>query len=97
MAETIDNKTDKNISVNDASQVLGLAFNPVDDSLTTGGFLVGVVGRTITRTDTSGGNLGGAAAGDDFAYSESGDALYTIRVLYSDVGKTILLSAARVA
>ena len=93
----ITNQTEKNIDINDASQVLGLAFNKMDNSLTTGSFLVGVVGRLVTRTDTAAPDLGGAAAGDDFAYTENGDPLYTLRILYSDVGKTVLISAGRVA
>ena len=93
----IDNKTDKSIDVNDASQVLGYAFNPVDNSLTTAPFLVGVVGRKVQRVDTAPGDLGGSAAGDDFSYYEGTDLLYTIRVLYNDVGKTDFHSAQRVA
>lgn len=93
----MSNKTDKSVEVNDASQVLGYAFNPVDNSLTTGSFLVGQVGRQVTRTDTAGGNLGGQPAGDDFSYYEGSDLLYTIRILYSDSAKTILYSATRVA
>lgn len=93
----MSDKTTKNIDVNDASQVLGNAFNPVDNSLTTGSFLVGVVGRQVVRTDTSAPNLGSGVAGDDFAYYEGALALYTIRILYSDLAKNTLLSATRVA
>lgn len=93
----IDNKTDKDVSVNDASQVLGYAFNPVDNSLTTGSFLVGAVGREIQRADTSGGNLAGKAAGDDWSFYEGADLLYVIRVLYNDVGKSDIYSVKRVS
>lgn len=89
-------KTTKNIDVNDASQVLGNAFNPVDNSLTTGSFLVAMVGREVSRADTSGGNLDGATAGDDFSYFEDDVLLYVIRVLYDDADKTVFLSAKRV-
>lgn len=91
-----DNKTEKSIDVNDANQVLGYAFNPVDSSLTTAPFLVGEVGREVRRADTAGGNLGGKAAGDDFSYYEGTDLLYVIRVLYNDLSKTDLYNAKRV-
>ena len=94
---TVDNKTDKNVSVNDTAHTLGYAFNPVDNSLTTAGFLVGVIGRKVERSDTDAGDLDGATAGDDFLYTENADELYMIRVLYSDVAKTELISVARVS
>lgn len=88
--------TTKTMEINDSAQALGSAFNRVDNSLTTGSFLVGKVSRKVARADTDSGDLGGAAAGDDFSYSENGNLLYTIRVLYSDIDKSILLSAERV-
>lgn len=92
-----DNQTDKQITINDASQVLGYVFNRADNSLSTASFITGVSGRKITRSNTAGGNLNGAAAGDDWVYTENSDSLYTIRVLYSDLAKTDLISVERVA
>lgn len=88
--------TTKTMEINDSAQAIGAAFNRVDNSLTTGPFLVGKVNRKVSRINTAGGNLGGAAAGDDFSFSENGNLLYTIRVLYNDIDKTDLLSAERV-
>lgn len=90
------NKTDKSIDVNDGSQILGYAFNVVDNSLTTGSFLVGKIGRQVTRADTAMGNLGMSAAGDDFAFFEGATLLYTLRILYADTDKTVFTSATRV-
>jgi hypothetical protein len=89
-------ETRKPLSERDGNQVLQGAFNDVDKSITVGSFVVGRVGHKISRTNTAGGDLGGASAGDDFAYYDNGVLLYTIRVLYSDVDKEILLSVERV-
>lgn len=91
--------TNKSPSALDGNLTLRAAFNDADSSLTVGSFLVGQVGRKVTRVDTDGADLDGAAAGDDFSYYDDNGAtyLYTIRILYSDAGKTILESAANVS
>ena len=91
-----DNQTSKPFSERDYQQTLQGSFNTVDKSITTAGFLVGKVGHKVSRTDTAAPNLNGAAAGDDFAFSDSGVLLYTFRVLYSDLAKADLISAERV-
>ena len=83
-----DNKTDKSITVNDASQVLGYAFNKEDNSLTTGGFLVGAVGRKIEVTYPS-------ATVEVYTYKETTDVLYVIQVTYTTASKDVLLSVER--
>jgi hypothetical protein len=90
------NQTSKPFSERDGSQALQGSFNTVDKSLTTNGFLVGLVGHKISRIDTAAPNLGSAVAGDDFAFSDNGNLLYTIRILYSDISKSIFTSAERV-
>lgn len=87
----------KNSSRKSYGQVLQNAYNDIDATLSTSGFLTGKIGNSIQRTDTAGGDLDGAAAGDDFSYYDGEDFLYTIRVLYDDAGKTIFHSATRVA
>lgn len=82
--------TDKSIQVNDASQVLGYVFNPSDNSLTTGSFLVGKVGRKIDLSLFD-------AVTEDYTYSEDGDTLYVIRIVYTDADKTTFMSAERIA
>lgn len=91
------NQTSKPFSERDYQQTLQGSFNTVDKSITTAGFLVGKIGHQVTRIDTDSGNLNGAAAGDDFSFLDDGTLLYTIRILYSDLAKSNLTSATRVA
>lgn len=90
-------RTTKTIDNGDSNQVLGYSFNPVDNSLTTGSFLVAMVGREVRRADTAPGDLNGKAAGDDFSFYENSVLLYVIRILYNDAGKTDIYNAKRVA
>lgn len=82
-------KSDKPMSERDGQQTLQLAFNDVDDSLTTNGFLTGLVGRTITAAQSNGG------ATVTYTFSESGVTLYTIQVNYTDSTQATFLSATR--
>ena len=90
--------TKKQMSDMDANSSIRASFNDVDNSLTTGSFLTGLVGRKVVRQDTDSEDLDGAASGDDFSYLEDqgNTLLYTIRVLYSDLDKNDLISAERV-
>lgn len=84
----------KRMSDRDASQVHKFSFNEEDKSISTAGFLVGTVGRKITPTI-----LTTTIANDtvNYAYSESGTALYTIQCVYTDGSRTTLISAERIA
>lgn len=93
MADT----TSKPIGQIDANNVLREIYNPEDDSITTASFITAQVGYKITREDTAGGDLDGAAAGDDFTYFDGATELYKLRALYSDVAKEILVSVERVS
>lgn len=86
--------TSKQISKQDAENVLRSAFNDVDHTLTVNGFLVGKVGRkvelTISTTNVS----------DDtetYAFKEGTTSLYTLRVIYTTGARDQLLSAERIA
>lgn len=81
----------------DANLTLRGAYNAVDKSLQTSGFLTGQVGHKVVRIDTAAPDLDGNPAGDDFSYYDGAILLYTIRILYSDINKEILVSAERVA
>ena len=85
-----DNQTDKNISLNDASQVLGYAFNRVDNSLTVAPFLVGAVGRKIEASYPD-------SVTEVYTYKEGSDTLYSIRVVYSSSAKDTLSSVERIS
>ena len=89
--------TSKSMSQADPGQTLKYAFNDVDGSLTTNGFLTGLVGRKITRVDTNAMYLTGVQVGDDFSFYEGATLLYTLRIIYDDSTKASLYSAERVA
>ena len=65
------------------------SFNDEDSTLTVNGFLVGKVGRKVEVTSGS--------TTDSFAFTENGNALYTILITYTDNTKATLLSAERTA
>jgi hypothetical protein len=90
------NKATKPGTRKDYGQVLQSAFNEQDSSLTIATFLTGKIGFKIVRTDTDAEDLDGSLAGDDFSYYDGDTLLYTLRILYSDLEKTIFTSAERV-
>ena len=92
----MSNETSKPASNYNGDMVLREVFNQTDDSITVSNFVSAQVGNKITRIDTDAGNLAGAVAGDDFSYLDGATLLYTLRVLYSDTGKTALISVERV-
>lgn len=78
----------------DNLQTLGQAFNDVDSTLTTNGFLVGLVGRKVTVTIST------TTISNDtqsFAFSENGTALYTLKLIFTDATYNQLMSAERTA
>lgn len=86
--------TVKGKSEYDNLQTLGQAFNDVDSTITTNGFLVGLVGRKVTVTISM-----TTVTGDtqSFAFSENGIALYTLKLIFTDATCTQLMSAERTA
>ncbi len=78
----------------DNLQTLGQSFNDVDSTITTNGFLVGLVGRKIDFTVST-----TSIAGDTLtvAFSENGTALYTYKLIYTDGSQGTILSAERTA
>lgn len=78
----------------DANQVIRSVFNPSDSSLSTAGFLVGVMGRKITIA------LSTTSVTNDtqiFTFTENGLSLYTLKLIYTDATQNQLLSAERIA
>jgi hypothetical protein len=78
----------------DNLQTLGQAFNDVDSTITTNGFLVGLVGRKVTvtiSTTTSSNDT------QSFSFSENGTPLYTLTLIFTDSTYSQLLSAERTA
>lgn len=86
--------TTKGMSERDANQTLQLAFNDVDASLTTGGFLTGKVGRKVVQAIST------TTVTDDtltYTFSESGTTLYALKVIYTDNTYNTLISAERIS
>jgi len=80
----------KPMTERDANQVLKLAFNDVDKSLTTAGFVVGKLGHKIEKVNVS-------STVEDYNYYDDAVLLYTVRVTYTDSSKGDLSSVERVA
>lgn len=70
--------------------VLASAYNPVDKSLTTAGFLTGKIGHKIEKVNVN-------ATTEDYSYYDEGVLLYTLRISYTDASKAEFLSAERIA
>jgi hypothetical protein len=81
--------TEKLLSNRDGNQTLQGAFNEEDFSLTTTGFLQGVIGRKV-ECDNQG-------AVEVYTFSENGTFLFEYTVTYADATKVQLLSAERTA
>jgi hypothetical protein len=84
----------KRPSQQDSNQVMQGAFNDVDASLSTNGFLVGKVGRKVDVTIAT---TNVADDTEQYEFSEDGVSLYTIECIYTDGTRETLLSAERTA
>lgn len=84
--------TQKQLSQLDGNQTLKGAYNDVDASLTTSGFLSGKVGRKITQTITT-----TNVANDTivFQFMEDSILLYEITQIYTDATYSTMISAER--
>jgi hypothetical protein len=91
----MSNRTPKPLSDQDADQTLKYAFNDVDATFSTNGFLVGEVGRQITQAITE-----TTVPGDTSIYSfydPIGTLLYQYTIVYTDSTQSTLISATRTA
>lgn len=87
-------RTTKPPSDQDANQTLQGAYNEVDASFTTNGFLVGKVGHSVALAIST-----TTVANDTETYTFSDDStqLYQIRVIYADGTRATLLTATRIS
>lgn len=69
------------INLNDKNQVLGYAFNREDGSLSLGSFISAAIGRKVVLQNIS-------SKIDDFVFTETGQILYKLRVVYTNSSKT---------
>lgn len=81
--------TTKDISQEDFENTLRYSYNNHEGSLTVNGFIVGKVGRKV--------DVSTSPTTDTYAFTENGNALYTILITYTDNTKTQLLSVERTA
>jgi hypothetical protein len=79
--------TNKKLSDRDAAQTNQLSFNDVNATMGVDGFIVGLKGRKITRTD--GGTF------EEYSFYEGATLLYTIKITYTDITKSNLLEVER--
>ncbi len=86
--------TTKTLSRKDSEQALRSSFNDSDSTLSVNGFLVGVVGRKVEVAVTT------TTVPDDtevFTFSENGNQLYELTLIYTDGSRGQLISAERTA
>lgn len=89
MANTVKRPSDL-----DGNQTLKNAFNDVDSTITTNGFLVGKVGRKIElaiSTTTLSNDT------ETYSFIEDGVTLYQLEVIYTSGSRETLLSAERIS
>lgn len=87
-------RTTKRGTRKDGMQTLQMAFNDVDASITTNGFLVGKIGHKVTLEIVTTTVLGDSEL---YTFLDGSELLYQIKLVYTDAAKTQLLSAERVA
>lgn len=86
--------TTKRPSDLDGNQALQNAFNEVDSSFTTNGFLTGKVGHKITLA------LSTTTVSNDtetYTFFDGATQLYQIQLVYTDTTRALLLSAERIS
>lgn len=83
-------QTSKPESVINQGNAIRAAYNAVDKSITTAGFLTGKVGHKIERVIVD-------SYVDDYKYYDAATLLYTLRITYSDVAKSEFVSAERIS
>lgn len=86
--------TTKGLASIEGNQALQGAINISDMSLSTSGFLVGKVGRKI---DVAISTTNVANDTETYSFSESGSALYALRLVYTSGTRETLLSAERIS
>ncbi len=86
--------TDKPMSPRDAEQATRASYNDVNATIGVDGFLVGKVGRKVTQTISTTTIANDTAT---FNFLEGATLLYSIRLIFTDGGRTELLSAERIA
>lgn len=89
-------RTNKVPSDQDANQTLQGAYNEIDATFTTNGYLVGEVGRQISLAIST---TTVANDTETYTFSEASGAtqLYQIKIIYTDGTRATMLTATRIS
>lgn len=85
-------ESDKRLSEYDQQQIMQKSYNKEGSTLGVDGFVVGKVGRKIDRAVTT------TTVTDDtevYTFTEDGNTLYTLTIIYTDGTRESLLSVER--
>lgn len=83
----------KPLSNHDEGQALRNAYNSVDATFSTNGFLVGRIGHKVEMTIST---TTVANDTETYAFSDNGIALYSIEVIYTNGTRETIISAERI-
>jgi hypothetical protein len=86
-------ETRKPMSEKDYAQVIKSVFNDTDKSLTINGFLVGRVGHKVTLTLSTTNFVNDT---ETYSFYDNGTLLYSIRIIYTDSTRSVMLEAERI-
>jgi hypothetical protein len=93
--------TQKPLSHLDYEQTMQSSYNDVNATLSVDGFLTGKVGRKVELAISSDSLTPGVISGVDnvetYSFSESGTALYSLRIIYTDGSRALMISAERIS
>jgi hypothetical protein len=86
--------TQKPLSHLDYEQTMQSSYNDVNATLSVDGFLTGKIGRKVElaiSTTTIANDT------ETYSFSESGTALYSLRIIYTDGTRALMISAERIS
>jgi len=78
----------------DYSQTLQGAYNDVNSTISTDGFLVGKVGRKIILSIST---TSVANDTETYTFSESGTNLYALKIIYTSGTRDLMISSERIS
>lgn len=86
--------TQKPLSHLDYEQTLQSSYNDINATLSVDGFLTGKVGRKVELSISTTTLLDDT---ETYSFSESGSLLYSIKIIYTDGSRALMISAERIS
>jgi hypothetical protein len=86
--------TQKPLSHLDYEQTMQSSYNDVNATLSVDGFLTGKIGRKVELAIST------TTIVDDtetYSFSENGNALYALKIIYTDGSRALMISAERIS